>query len=96
MARNTSSVFRCSDHVTNAVVNQHRVRISDRIIYETTILVYRAHDGTVPQYLNGGLLKVTDMPSRRRLRSFTSNQSSVPLHHLTIGARSFLVVGLMA
>jgi len=61
------------------------------ITYKVAVLTYRALTGDVPQYLRQ-FVRVADVPSRRRLRSSTSDDLIVPAVRLnSIGSRAFPV-----
>ena len=54
-------------------------------------MAFRALHGLAPPYLND-LVRVTDLPGRRRLRSSSSHQLLVPPFRLTtVGRRTFPV-----
>jgi hypothetical protein len=63
--------LRRSDHVSDALMSLHWLRVPERIIYKTAVLTYRALHGSAPRYLSDALLPVAEMPNRRRLRSST-------------------------
>ena len=55
---------------------------------------YRALNSSAPTYLSSYFIRVSDVPSRQRLRSASSNQLAVPPFNLsTVGKRAFLVSG---
>ena len=84
--------LRRSDHITDALASLHWLRVSERIQYKTALLTFRALRGEVPRYLSDGLVRVADVPARRRLRSSATTQLMVPTHRLsTVGSRSFPV-----
>ena len=57
------------------------------------MLVYKATHGTAPSYMSQ-LVRVTDLPGRRSLRSARTNRLLVPFVKLsTVGGRAFLVAG---
>ena len=62
-----------------------------------TTVVYRGVHGTAPRYLSDLLHGVSDITSRRRLRSSTSSELVIPLSRLVsysnVGDRSFAVAG---
>ena len=85
--------IRRSDHITDALVSLHWLRVPERITYKVAVLTYRALTGDVPQYLRQ-FDRLVDVPSRRRLRSSTSDDLIVPAVRLTtIGCRAFPVAG---
>jgi len=84
--------LRRSDHITDAPVSLHWLRVPERITYKAAVLTYRALTGDVPQYLRQ-FVRVPDVPSRHRLRSCTSDELIVPAVRLiSIGSRAFPVV----
>jgi len=85
--------LRRSDHITDALVSLHWLRVPERITYTVAVLTYRALIGDVPQYLRQ-FVRVVDVPSRHRLWSFTSDDLIIPAVPLTtIGCRTFPVAG---
>jgi len=83
---------RC-DHINDALVNIHWLRIADRVQYKTVVLVYKVLHGQAPHYL-GPLTRVADLPGRPALRYAGSNRLRVPYVRLsTIGRRVFPVAG---
>jgi len=55
------------------------------------VLTYKVLHGTAPRYL-GPLVRVSDLPSRRRLRSASTDRLVVPSFKLyTIGSKTFNV-----
>jgi len=86
--------LRRSDHVTDTLASFHWLRAPERINFKLAVLAYRALHSTAPRYLSDFLYRVADLPSRRRLRSATSNQLDVrPSRLITVGDRSFGSVG---
>ena len=85
--------LRRSDHITDAVVSLHWLRVPERITYKIAVLTYCALTGDVPLYL-WQFVRVADVPSRHRLRSSTSDDLVVPAVRLTsIGSHAFPVAG---
>ena len=79
------------DHVTDALAILHWLRLPERLNFKLALMAYRVLHGMAPAYLNQ-LVPVSDLPSRRRLRSSSTLQLLVPLYRLTtIGCRSFPV-----
>ena len=64
--------LRSSDHITDALVNLHWLRIPERIQFKVAVLVYKVLHGLAPQYL-GPLTRVSNLPGRRALRSADTN-----------------------
>ena len=80
-----------SDHITDALVCLHWLRIPERIEYKIALLTYKVMNGMAPRYV-GPFVRVTDLPGRRALRSAVTNRLTVPAVKLsTIGSRAFSV-----
>jgi len=62
-----------SDHITDALVCLHWLRVPERVQYKIAVLVYQVLHGLAPQYL-GPLNYVADLLGRRPLRSANSNR----------------------
>ena len=71
-----------SDHITDALVCLHWLRVLERVQYKISVLVHNALHGLAPQYL-GPLNYVADLPGRRPLRSAGTNRLAVPPVRLT-------------
>ena len=85
--------LRSSDHITDALVSLHWLRIPERIQFKTAVLTFKVLHGTAPRYL-GPLVRVADLPGRRALRSAGTDNLVVPRVRLsTIGSRAFPVAG---
>jgi len=85
--------MRSVDHITNALVSLHWLRVPQRIEYKIAMLTYKALHGSAPRYL-GPLVPVADLPGRRALHSAGTSRLSVPSVRLsTVGSRAFLVAG---
>ena len=83
---------RC-DHISDALINLHWLRVPERITSKVATLTYRALHGSAPPYLAASFTCVTDMPHRRRLRSASTEQLDVPTcRRSTIGGRPFLLL----
>ena len=67
-ARLIFNLKRC-DHITNALISLHWLRVPERITFKVATLTYRALHGSAPPYLVSSFTCVADMPHRRRLRS---------------------------
>ena len=78
-----------SDHIIDALVILHWLRVPERIQYKVAVLGYRVlHDSTL-RYL-GPLTRVADVPGRRNLPSAATNRLIVPSVKLsTVGSRAF-------
>ena len=85
--------LRSSDHITNALISLHWLRVMERITFKTAVLMFKVLHGSAPQYL-GPFARVADHPGRQGLRSATSQKLLVPVHKLaTVGSRAFPVAG---
>ena len=83
--------LRRSDHITDALVSLHWLRVSERIDYKIAVLTYRVLHGDAPWYL-GPFNSVVDLPSRWALRSAVTNRLVVPSVRLsTVGSGAFPV-----
>jgi len=75
------------DHVTDADISLHWLRVPERVKYQVAVLTYKAlHDtqNTVPRYL-GPLVRAADIPGRRVLRSAVTDRLAVPSVRLPAG-----------
>ena len=85
--------LRRSDHITDALVCLHWLRVPERVDFKISVLPYKVLHGLAPWYL-GPLNRVADLPGRRPLRSAGTNRLVVPAVRLaTVANRAFLVVG---
>jgi len=86
--------IRRSEHITPALISLHWLRVPERISFKLAVMTYRSTHGTSPSYLKSYFTRVSDMTSRRRLRSSTSHRLDVPPVRLsTVGSRAFPVSG---
>jgi len=86
--------MRRSEHITDALISLHWLRVPERIIFKVATLTFCALHGTAPPYITSQFTRVADMPNRRRLRSASSNQLDVPSFRLpTVGSRAFPIAG---
>jgi len=71
-------IYRASqyDHVTSLL---HWLRVPESIQFKLCALVYKCLNGSGPTYLADNLQQVTDVRSRRRLRSSLSSTLIVPV-----------------
>ena len=84
---------RC-EHITDALISLHWLRVPERIIFKVATLMYRALHVSAPPYLASSFTCVANMPHRRRLRSASNEQLDVPTcRRSTIGGRAFPVAG---
>jgi len=70
--------MRRSEHITDALISLHWLRVPERIIFKVATMTFRALHGTAPLYMTSQFTRVADMPNQRRLRSASSNQLDVP------------------
>jgi len=85
--------LRRSDHITDALVCLHWLRVPERVQYTIAVLTYKVLHGQAPHYL-GPFTRVADLPGRRSLRSVGTNRLVVPpVKQSTVGSRAFPVVG---
>jgi len=85
--------LRRSDHVSDALISLHWLRVPERIGSKVAVLVYKILHGGAPSYL-GPFTYVADLPSRRGLRSSCSDcLVQPPVHRSTVGSRAFSVAG---
>jgi len=76
-ARLIFNLRRC-DHITDALISLHWLRVPERITFKVATLTYRALHGSAPPYLASSFTCVADMPHRRRFRSASTEQLDVP------------------
>jgi hypothetical protein len=85
--------LRRSDHITDALVSLHWLRIPERVVFKIAVLTFKVIHGIAPEYL-GPVVRVADLTSRQALRSASTNCLVVPPFKLsTIGNRAFPVAG---
>jgi len=85
--------MRSADHITDALVTLHWLRVPHRIDYKVAVMTYKVVHGIAPRYL-GPLALVADLPGRRTLRSASTSRLLVPPVKLsTVGSRTFNVAG---
>jgi len=86
--------IRGSEHITPALISLYWLRVPERISFKPAGMTYRSIHGTYPSYLQSCFTRVSDMTSRRRLRSSTSHRLDLPPVRLsTVGKRAFPVSG---
>ena len=79
------------DHVTDSLASLHWLRLPERVEFKVALMTYRVLHGLAPPYLEQ-LVRISDLPGRRRLRSASTLQLHVPsFRRSTIGRRSFPV-----
>jgi len=69
--------LRRSDHVTDALVSLHWLRVLERIYFKIAVLTYRVIHGDAPRYL-GPFTSTADVPGPRALCSAETNRLVVP------------------
>jgi len=83
--------LRRSDHITDALFSLHWHRVPERIKFKIAVLTYTVLDETAPRYL-GPLVRVSDLPGQRYLRSASTDRRVVISFKLsTIGSRKVKV-----
>ena len=86
--------LRRSEHITDALLSLHWLRVRERVEYKVAVLTYKALNDRAPPYLSTAFTRVADMPPRRRLRSASTDQLLVPSYRRsTIGRRAFPIAG---
>jgi hypothetical protein len=85
------------DHVTHLLRDLHWLRVPERITFRLSVLTYRCLHGVAPPYLASELQRVSEVDSRRRLRSSATQALVVPVtRRATIGDRAFPVAASRA
>jgi len=85
------------DHITPLLVQLHWLRVPERIEYKLCVLVYRCLHGMAPEYLANSFQRVSDVTTRRHLRSAATSQLIVPATRCsTLGDRAFPVAAARA
>jgi len=83
--------LRRSDHISDALICLHWLRVSARGEFKIAVLTHKVLCGVAPRYL-GALNRVTDISGRRSLRSSGTNRLVVPPFRLcTVGSRAYPV-----
>jgi len=78
------------DHITPLLCDLHWLRVPQRIEYRLAVHAFRCLHDMSPPYLASELKRVSEVESRRRLRSSSTAQLLVPrAKHSTIGDRAF-------
>jgi hypothetical protein len=81
------------EHITDALLQLHWLRVPERICFELAVLTYRALHGSAPSYLFV-FTPVFSLAGRRCLCSASSDSLIVPRNRLsTVGDRAFPVAG---
>jgi len=82
------------NHVTPLLMNLHWLRVPELIQYKLCVLVHRCLNGAAPQYLSELIQRLSDVDSRRRLRSASTAKVLVPAtRRSAIGDRTLAVAG---
>ena len=93
-ARSIYSLRRC-EHVTPALIELHWLSAVDRVNFKVATLVYRCLHGLAPPYLSSTLHRVSEVETRRRLRSSADTDILLTPRSRLVTARdrSFSVAG---
>ena len=84
-------------NVTPLLRDLHWLRYPDRIDYKLAVLVYRCLQGLAPSYLADEFTRVSEIESRRNLRSASMANLVVPrFQRKTLGSRAFNVAAAQA
>ena len=81
--------IRRSEHVTDALVSLHWLRIAERIRFKVAVLAHRSINGVPPSYLHG-LVRLSQA-ERPGLCSASSDRVMLPRTRSLIGNRAFPV-----
>jgi hypothetical protein len=85
--------IRRSEHITDALIDLHWLRVAERIRFKVAVMVFKSLHGSSPCYLNT-FVPCSSASGRTGLRSAASHRLLVPRCRLsTVGARSFPVAG---
>ena len=85
--------LKSSDHITDALISLHWLRVPEQIHYKLAVMAYKVLHGRAPSYL-GPLVRIADVSGRRALRSAGTNRILVPpVTSTTVGSRAFSVAG---
>ena len=80
------------DHITPVLRELHWLSIAERVMFKIAVLVYRCLHHTAPMYLQ--LTRVSELPSRRSLRSSAHGDLLCPRPRTTTYSRkSFFFLG---
>ena len=66
--------IRRSEYITSTLVNLHWLKVSERIKFKLAVLTYRCLHGAAPRFLIDDIRQLSDIPSRRVLRSSSRNE----------------------
>ena len=88
---------RRTEHVTPLLRDLHWLRYPDWIDYKLAVLVYRCLHGLAPSYLADEFTRVSEIVSRRNLRSASTANLVVPrFQRKTLGGRAFTMAAAQA
>lgn len=85
--------LRRHDHISDALLSLHWLRVPERLTFKVAVLAYRALHGLAPAYLANDFQRISETAERSRLRSSETTGLLVPRHRINIGARGFSVAG---
>ena len=77
------------DHVTPSMRDLHWLPLEQRIIFKLCSLMHLVNTGRSPSYLQGLVTLTSDIASRSRLWSASSQRYEILATRLKIGERSF-------
>jgi hypothetical protein len=61
-----------SAHISTTLANLHWLRAPERIAFKLALLAFKCLNNTGPRYLCNHFHRIADIPSRQRLRSFST------------------------
>ena len=73
------------ERITEALISLHWLCVHERIVFKAAVLTYRALHGYAPPYLASQFTRVADISTRRRLRSTSTDQVTVPAYRWWFG-----------
>jgi len=78
--------LRRSDHITDALISLHWLRVPERIVFKVAVQTYRALHGDAPQYLRQLLQPRPERINKRRSRLFerVSWGNMSPITYMTL------------
>jgi hypothetical protein len=85
--------LRPRDHVTPALIQLHCLPVQTRITYKLCALMYQAHTGVLPAYLNETLNSCQNTVRRPGLRSASTLDFTTPRLRSKFGERAFSFAG---
>jgi len=86
--------LRRSEHISDALVSLHWLRVPERIEYKIAVLVYRFWMDWHHVIWHHVITRVDNLPGRRAPRSASSNRLHIPPVRLSmVGTRAFSVAG---